>query len=244
MMWSIIQNVVIVAQLFLSVVQTVALIVTAIILGLYTRETYKLRKETGVQTNELQQANTFSAITRVNERLTRLKNYKIRGYLHAGFMDHLVAATREVLGLEYVSEHNKSGTVNIRKVLSDLREDSNKVVEFNTRLDLQPALFRGVTSIDMSALDAVEQTLMHFDMIALPYSLKIESAEKLAQAYEPVLRRTASAILPFVAIQLKLRGSNDPGYKRYYLYLLERLGIPLQGIRAPEDPWAKKYMQM
>lgn len=244
MVWSIIQKGIMVVPVFLGMVQTIALVVTAIIVGLYTRETYKLRKEARDQTKELKQANTFNAITRVHERLANFESYKIRGYLHAGFIDHLVLAASKLLENKYVSGIGKQAKVDVSKVLDELREDNDQLLKFNAELDSHPASFRGYRSIDVSALDAVEQTLVDFDLIAIPYSLGINSAKKLAEAYEPVLRRTSTAILPFVAIQLMLRGSNDPGYKRYYLYLLKELKIPLQGIPAPDNPWDKKYTRM
>jgi hypothetical protein len=132
-----------------------------------------------------------------------------------------------VLGIEYITSEGEVDQVNVAKVLKDLSEDKNKNLEFYQNLRAQPSSVDGV-----NAVEAVEWVMLDFDLVALPLYLGIESAREVAEAYRIVFEATAREILPFVAIQKKLRGTSDPKYKMHYLYLLSELKIPLQGFPA------------
>jgi hypothetical protein len=171
------------------------------------------------------QANEFSVITSIHERLSSDKSYRIRGYLHSDFSSHLARAVTNILGKQYVI----GGRVDVTRVLSSLKEDLDKQAEFNRKLKKQK------TSVDrVSALEAVELTLLDFDLLAVPFYLGIEPAQVPAEVWKNVLEATAKEILPFVAIQRQLRG--DPEYKKHYLYLLNELKIDLQGLNVPGVP--------
>lgn len=216
-------------------IQTIILAVTACLVFVYARAASE-------QTKALTQANTFNATTRVNERFTDPFHYRLRTYLHTEFMNDLVSATEKTLDRKYIASEANNETIDVAKVIAELEEDQDKLHDFNKTLRDKPAGFPGYTGIlDASTLDAVEVVLMDFDLIALPFSLGYEAGKILAEAYKPVLSAIAPKILPFVAIQRKLRGSKDPTYKGFYLYLLSELHIPLMGISAPETPWPKNY---
>ena len=82
------------------------------------------------------------------------------------------------------------------------------------------------------ALDIAENTLADFDLLAIPFSLDIEAAKEAAKVWEPILRDTAPALLPFVAIQRKLRGEAGQDYKKHYLHMLNELGMRLWSDRV------------
>ena len=65
----------------------------------------------------------------------------------------------------------------------------------------------------------------------------IERTWEVAKAYRVVLQKTSKALLPFVEIQRRLRGEEDPEYKTHYLYLLDKLMIPMpKSLPPPPDP--------
>jgi hypothetical protein len=173
------------------------------------------------------QANEFSVITSIHERLSSDKSYRIRGYLHSDFSSHLARAVAKVLGEQYVFGNH----VDVKKVLSNLKEDHTKKRELSQELKNQTTSVPGV-----SALEAVELTLLDFDLLAIPVYRGIEPAQDAAESWKIVLEATAKEILPFVAIQRQLRGSSDPEYKKHYLYLLNELKIDLQGLNVPGVP--------
>ena len=181
------------------IIQTIILAITAVVVGIYTVETQKLRKESKKQTEifqnqtkSLRDANTFAAITRVHERLSNVTSYRVRRYLLNEFPAILSKVTEVALKKKY------------------------NVNQFNEMLMSKPTPVDGI-----NARDAVELTLLDFDIIALPFSMRIESTREVAKAYKTVLETTAQVISSFVEIQMKLRG--DPNYKIHYRNLLEEL---------------------
>jgi hypothetical protein len=175
---------------------------------------------------KIRQANEFSVITIIHERLSTDRNYRIRGYLHSDFPSHLAKAVTNILGEQYVF----GDRVDVTQVLSNLKEDQVKKRAFNQELKEQGTSVHGI-----SALEAVELTLLDFDLLAVPLCRRIEPARDAAEAWKIVLEATATEILPFVAVQRQLRGSSDPEYKKHYLYLLHELKIDLQGLNVPGD---------
>ncbi len=210
-----------------SIIQTIIIAITAGIVLWYTIETYRLRKETVKQTESLRQANAFTTLTAIHERLTNRVSYEIRRYLLTNFANDLAKVTINVLGAKYVT--NKAGKyrVDVEKVKS-LQKDNSMLHKFNEELGACQTPNPNVT-----ALDAVEWTLLDFDVIALPFWMGIEPAKEVAGAYKPILERTGEEIIPFVAIHQQLRG--DPKYKMHYLYLLRELNISLQGLEVHDD---------
>ena len=220
------------SRLIIDISTVVILAVTAGLVWWYARWAKK-------QTKALIESNVFDATHRINERLTDPMHYRWRVYVHAQFMQQLVAAAREILGGEYITSVDGKETVNVSKVLRELTEDDLKLGRFNEALRIRVAEYTGFTSTDASSLDAVEGVLTDFDLIAIPFCMGYELGRKVALAYEPILRSTAAKLLPFVAIQTKLRGQKDPTYKSPYLHLLAGLGIPLMEINLPESLWSE-----
>lgn len=203
-----------------TIIQTIILAITAGIVLWYTMETYGLRKETVKQTK-------FTTLTTIHERLTNRVSYEIRGYLLTNFANDLAKVTGNVLGTQYVTNKAGADRVDVDMVKS-LQKDKNMLHKFNQELR---ACQTPVPNVN--ALEAVEWTLLDFDVIALPVWMGIEPAKEVAGAYKPVLERTAEEIIPFVAIHQQLRG--DPKYKMHYLYLLRELNISLQGLEVYDD---------
>ena len=210
-----------------TIIQTIILAITAGIVLWYTIETHRLRKETVKQTEKLHQANAFTTLTAIHERLTNRVSYEIRGYLLTNFANDLAKVTTSVLGAQCVTNKAGADRVDVDKVKS-LQKDKNMLHKFTKELRACQTLVPNV-----NALEVVEWTLLDFDVIALPIWMGIEPAKEVARAYKPVLERTAEEIIPFVAIHQQLRG--DPKYKMHYLYLLRELHISLRGLEVYDD---------
>lgn len=163
---------------------------------------------------ESRQANEFSVITSIHERLSTDRSYRMRSYLYNQFTENLVKIVLDVLGEEYVV----GKCVDVKKVVSDLKVDANKKNEFNKKLkDIQSDI------AGISALEIVEFILLDFDLLAVPFYRGIKSVRDAAEAWKTVLETTAKEILPFIAIQQKLL--DDPKYKMHYLHLLRELNV-------------------
>ena len=194
-------------EMMIGVLTVIIGILTVFILAVTSGFVWWYARWAKKQTKALMEASIFDATTRINERLTGTMHYRWRVYLHAQFMRQLVAAAKEKLGTDYVSIVEGQERINVSKVLSDLEEGEKKLSEFNEALRIRVAEHTGLTiPTDVSSLDAVEGVLTDFDLIAIPFCLGYELGRKVALAYEPVLRSTAPKLLPFVAIQTKLRG--------------------------------------
>lgn len=217
-------------QIALMVIQTVVLALTAVIVVWYTNETKKLRKEAEKETEAVRKANTFSTIVEIHRRLCDEKSYAMRQYVHATFIGALRSSVDKVLGPEYLIMKDPTQKISVERVFERLRESEKELTKFNTDL----TRFKSDDG-SYTALDAVERTLLDFDLIGLAVCMGIESAMKIAEAYRPVIQRTAKEILPFVAIQKQLRAGSDPEYKKHYLCLLRKLGIDTQGVEVPCD---------
>jgi hypothetical protein len=192
------------------------LALTAGLLAWYACETYRLRKST-------EESNTFSALARIHEGLSNDLSYRLRGLLHStAYCDQLTKAMSEVEVLKSCVQDGRVSAAAIAKLLDGkwAREDE-ALRRFNEQLDkvsidLKPGQ-------DNSALSVVERVLLSLDAIALPATLKINSAQEATKAYKPIFEKTARHILPFVAIQMRLRG--DRLYKWHYLRVLDQLAI-------------------
>jgi hypothetical protein len=175
------------------------------------------------------QASEFTVINSIQQRLNNQRSYRIRGYLHSKFPTHLTESVKNIFNNIHISgEH-----VTVEEVLRDLKEPQPKEKEIAFIDELR----NKETSIDkVKALEAVESTLLDFDLLAVPYYRNIEAVKDAAEMYKNVFQATAEKILPFVAIMQRLRCDRDPYYKKHYICLLEELGINTQGISVPCKP--------
>jgi uncharacterized protein YoxC len=190
----------------------IVLLATLIFVFINTRINHRLKKETI-------EANIFNALTKIHDTISNDKSYTMRRYLHdKRFSIGLVTATREVCGKAFI-EVDK---IDVDKVLVNLNEDNKKREKFNEELYKQEFTFTDTERV-VNPLDIVEKVLADFDSIAIPYYEGIEAAKKSAGAYNGVLLRTYPIILPFIAIQIKLRGKSDKEYKIQYRYLMMKL---------------------
>jgi hypothetical protein len=200
----------------------------AVALIAYTTVTYLLWRETVKQ-------GRVNAFAKAHEVLADRLSYEIRRYIYTGFAGDLVSAVQNTLKLQ---PDNDTGKIDTKKVLQSLSLKPDRAIlqAFIEKLGEQSTTIKHPIKDNkkVSALEAVEWALLDFDMIAVPSCMRVGAAKEVAKAYKPVLERTAEDILPFVAIQGKLRG--DPGYKEHYLRLLERLRILRKfGIKSYSD---------
>ena len=199
------------------------LLVTAGLLVWYTIETYRLRKIAVEQADTAIQTHLFSALATIHKQLSNVEQRSLRRYIYKTFPKDLATAVEKVLGNTYVSEDSEGNKcINIKNLL-DVRADSTKLEALNQNLEEK----RISTYENYSSLSAVESVLTEFDIIALPFDNKIESAIGAAKVWKGVLSKTAKSILPFVILQKKLRGDD---YKSHYIDMLRSLKIDLMGI--------------
>lgn len=183
----------------IETVQTLVLLMTAGVLVWYTAETCWLRRAAQDQlraaehqTKAQLDAHTFDAITRVHQLLTSTDAILRRRWLYENFKEDLQEAAKE-------------------KPLT--------TKDFNHALQIQErALPEGM----YCPLKNAEEVLADFNVLGISCRLGIEAARRVAEEYEPVIRKTAPFLLPFVRTQRQLRG--DPMYKREYVALVQSFG--------------------
>ena len=190
----------------------------------------------------IKQANTFDLFTKIHETLNKDRSYQNRAYLHEDFTECLYDVIVEL------NENNKLWNFDLmkdnEKEVDPYKVESNLIIPENEEereknqkkmlLQFREKLKSKSTSVkNVDALQAAEMTLLDFDKIAVPYCVGNRSAKTIAKAYQPVIEKTAPILLPFVAIQVKLRGKDDC-YKRHYRYLLQKFNISLpKELRVP-----------
>ncbi len=212
----------------LQIINTLILAATAGIVFWYAKETKRLREaadrqvgKASEQLEDLRQANILDATETIWKVMSNPKGSQMRAYIYYDFPGDLAHAAGTHLGPEFVdgTPGMALSRVKIDKVLRDVKENPAQRTSFERQLTATVPSGKPFT-----ALEAVESTLRDFDIIALPVYLGVGSAKQLAAAYRSDLQRTADAVLPFVAIEKRLRGSSDPDYKKHYLKLLQQLG--------------------
>jgi len=174
------------------------LFLTLIVLGIYTFFTRELAKQAIA-------SNTFAALSSVHQCLSEHRTCR-EHILQQTIQDELKRHIRECIPGDFIGYQGGPLTLSLESLQTIAIDNPMCLDEFNHRL-------RGV------ALEAIEQTLADFDMIALPLSLGIEAAKKLAEAYKPMLERTAEPLLAFIAVHRQLRG--EPKYREPYIQLLK-----------------------
>lgn len=208
-------------EIALSGLMAYVLAVTAGMVWKYAAETQKLRELTKKSNEMLRQSTEFSALIEIHQQLGSRPTYRLRRLLYTEFDERLGAAVKESLDAGYLDNNDR---VKIDAILERLSANSEKLHRFNKKLRMNPyPLPTPKGKEDVTFLEIVERTLLPFDAIAVPFCEGIESAARAAVLYRPILERTAGHIIPFVAIQIKLRG--EPNYKLHYLCLLYALCI-------------------
>lgn len=176
-------------------VQTTALWATVVVVAWYTWETHRLRKSQA-------DAQSFSAMTTIHGVVSSPEQMCLRRALYLYFDDALKYA------LDKLPPH----------------EGKPRQLElFNANLNSKR--LDGYQRTQVGALDAVEQVLGCFDLVAvLVIRLDNELARQAVHAFiGRLLRATAPRILPFVQIQRRLR--EDENYREEYVELLRCLGV-------------------
>jgi len=173
------------------------------------------------QHKQSQDVSNFEALTRIHETISNEYSCAMRRCVYdKNFAIAIATATREELGYEFV-KGTDNGKVDIKKILEDLQDSNDNKSKFGKRLGKEEN-FPPVIGKIVSALEVVEKVLSDFDAIAIPYYEGIPQAKNAAKVYEDVLLGTFKNILPFVAIQYKLRGDNK-NYKIHYRYLVQEI---------------------
>jgi len=171
-------------------------------------EAAEQRKLSAAQVGKQSQVNAFNAITRVHERLSSPESYEARVYLNTDFIHHLN---------QFLTKHTLKDFSDAADFNEKLRNDANLKTH--------------------KPLEKVERVLLDFDIIDVPLYMGVEITWEVAKAYRVVILKTSKALLPFMEIQRRLRGQEDPSYKMHYLYLLDKLMIPLpKSLPPPRDP--------
>lgn len=196
--------------------QNIILLITCIAAIVYALITFLLHKST-------KQATSFAALTQVHQQLASESSRKRRRLLHHCFENqfkdvlkriHIVKNEKDrklVVAGERKSSENDNNTTwvfkqeeigvdNLMETIcqkSDLTGIVDGTKVFNEALCRLDCEFAGDKQ---KASEVVEGVLADFDVLALPVFEKIVAAQKAAEAYAPVLERTAIKILPFVAM--------------------------------------------
>jgi hypothetical protein len=237
-------------------VQTYVVTLTGIVVAYYTYETSRIRRtaETQIaiagnqlqfafeqmevvrqQTEQARQASEFAAYTRIHELLSNETSRRTRGHLYVGFYQVLAAAVENTLGSG--AGHRGVPGVNIRWILDNVQAQSARHEQLSMLLadpaQLDPP-YLWHPPVDF--LGVAESVLLDLDMIAGPLYRGNRAVEEAARLYRTVIERTAPSLLPFVAVQMRLRG--DPSYGTHYRYLLEWLHIDLLGVPNAPRPQA------
>ena len=146
-------------------------------------------------------------------QFTGLRSYRIRGYLHSrtlGF-DHDFRETEKRVGKGKAIE-TESEAEGVHDALKSVKAKLTSVNTESTNAD--------ISAEDISALEAIELTLMDFDLVAVPFDMRIGTARKLADRWKPVITATAEHIVPFIRNELLWR-SDWRTYKSQYLRLVK-----------------------
>ena len=215
---------------WLDLAQFIVLTLTMGAVAFYTcetsklrRETRRLRKETAELRKDASEDYAFSAITEVCKTLGSVRPYKLRGYLHRRFDQELRQAVTATVGEQFV---NRQKRIDTAKIVGELHANEGQLNDLNTELNNR---FIGVgTNSEATALETVETTLFSFDSVAFGTFEGLPSAQWAARVYRSAFQGTAEHILPFVALQMKLRG--DPEFRFHYIWLLYKLKIKVDGM--------------
>ena len=207
-------------------VNCLVLLATAVVVFYYTLQTRLLRLQGREQLDGLEEqirisrdSALFSALAIVHERLNRPESCARRKYLYNMFRTDLAAGASATLRGDLVA-FLPDGRLKCMLLLRDLDGSIDTLRKFNKHLEGRPS---GIP--DINALDAVEGALRDLDIIAIPFFEGVKPAIAAAEAYKPIISKTAGELLPFVVIHKKLRGSTDPNYKRDYLHMLLKMEI-------------------
>jgi len=185
-------------------VQTVVLTITAVIVLWYAWETRKLAKEAA-------DSNTLHAVAVIGDRFTGETTQKnLRFLTSTDFWDLGFNRMKEFRDkYRNTPEKKKNRLILLEEFTSDLRTTTLR--EYGT-----------------NCLDAIEGMLTDIEMIAIPLSLHVKAAEKLAESYRSLIERTSESLLLFVEIERELR--DDPKYRKAYVDMLKWLGIDTKGL--------------
>ncbi len=199
-------------------VTSAALVLTGLIVGYYAWQTKRLREQA-------QYAQTFAASHAVHERFHSIESREARRFLHTLFPDVFSVIVRQVRW-NWVKERR----VECDEVLKAEEEPGliSKLFSEQDRYDK-----RCTSSTERHrAMQKAERVIGDVEMLAIPLLVDVKNPIVLAVArqYRPVIERSAEPLLPFIAVQMALRGSSDPYYKAAYLQLLETLNIEHDGL--------------
>jgi hypothetical protein len=231
--------------LLLEVLQTFVLMVTGVLLYRYMKSTRALQGATeelaelqGENNKEQADANDLAGMTYVHSVMTNETGHQLRFYIYNNFEEYLKEAVIADAGnvkdpskKHWIECFFTDGTRDkirryevIVKMLAEREEPERSLDE----LEAFNHALRGkgdgaITSLGISHLEAVDRVLADIDIFAIPYKEGNRAAKKLAESYKLMLKRIAIPMLPYVAIQIGLRGDDD--FKNHYLYMLDDLKI-------------------
>ncbi len=200
---------------------------TALVVLLYTSVTARIHETSSDNT-------TMACFTQIHTVMSSDSAYEHRRVLHEqgprAWKDLATPPARKGSNTEHEQQ------VMIRTHISGLLNPGNKPTLVGalgnitphpqTRAEFHRVLRAHASQFPIGGLmnlpEAIEQTLIAMDIITLPYAYRVAQAEAALMAYGPVFDRTAKVLLPFVAMEMYLRGQRE--YKYHYLLSMQALG--------------------
>ena len=223
------------ASNFIAWVQTWTLVATAVVVGIYTYQTHRIRKTADEQMRELRSTNEFDAYTRIHAQLSNERSCLSRRHLfHSKFKGAFAKATNDALGAKLCAAEKE---VDIELIMKNMSKDDEKLAVFKDSL-FTIVQHRDRTTVRIDFCDALEMVLLDLDIIAGPLYRQNRAVEEAVKIYEPIIRVTAPALRPFVAVQMMLKGDND--YRKHYRYLLQYFDLDLLGGLPEVKPPGKR----
>lgn len=151
---------------------------------------------------ELRSTNEFDAYTRIHTQLSsEISCLSRRRLFHDKFKSTFAKAISDVLGPGYCTPENEIDCKHIME-MENVTKDCKQLADFNSKLccfDVERTRLDR-KSIRVDFWDALEMVLLDLDIIAGPLYRQNRAVEEAVRIYEPIIRGTAPAVRPFVAM--------------------------------------------
>ncbi len=207
------------------------LLVTAVFVYYYARETKALRRLTW-------ESNIFNGLVAIHNAIGSDKSRQRRAALNGErFYPDIFKRTHAALKVSgvpadtikkiVIREGEPATSLNLTELRAALAEAPTDAASRHERL----RTFYG----NNSARKAVDDVLTDFNFIALPLQFRLKAAEAAAAAYKHVIQRTVPRILPFIAVEYLL-GGQEPEIRKFYIDLLKFLELVEKDFEITDIP--------
>jgi len=220
-----------------------------LVLCVYAFSTHKLRRAS-------EDSSEFDVFMRLILEYNSEEGYDLRKamYNEAGpklmelliekFGDKMLKESKK--GEKYLFDSNDAPEIR-KKTLSDLQGAVNSLSseekkEYHDKLHSE--LDKAKTSYrEFGSLKVIESVLLSMDLVSAPAFVNNRLLDHFVEQWTPVLRKTATILLPFVIVEGALRGEDDKYYKCHYLRLIQSVGVFEEGdFKPPEIPPRRKRL--